>query len=327
MHTMKIDLSEKLRSLKWSLVGSRPIATLSWSAIRRIGQSRLLALTIVVPFLGSLLLFNQHVVELLTLSPELVRRWMGIPANGVDDAARQLTLARLYYVYFGLTFLGIGSALFSLFCPLIVKNYASSVEYIQIEGALVTKSRMGLFVTEVAEHFLSWAWDDESSLKPELLRQLGEPTDFVTLGSVSITEIFSDVPQDDPPGEEPSAAEGISLPTDDGEQAVEPVATVHDVDHFDDDPFYDHRGRPDAIKIAKILYYHFRPYQGFIEDFCNHANRDKHRNDVLTLRYLAVDNTKPKLRVAVSCFYGFGFALLLIPTAITFVQVAWHWLR
>ncbi len=53
------------------IVNARPIAMLPWSSIRRIGQSRLLSLTIVVPFLGSLLLFNQHVVELLTLSPDL----------------------------------------------------------------------------------------------------------------------------------------------------------------------------------------------------------------------------------------------------------------
>jgi hypothetical protein len=38
---------------------AHPIARVPWSAIRRIGQSRLLTLTIVIPFLGSLLLFNQ----------------------------------------------------------------------------------------------------------------------------------------------------------------------------------------------------------------------------------------------------------------------------
>src|SRR6266403_3176848 len=131
---MIASLRSKLVGLKWRIVNSRPIAALPWSAIRRIGQSRLLSLTIVVPFLGSLLLFNQHVVDLLTLSPDLVRRWLKLPVSGSDEIARQLTLSRLYYVYFGLTFLGLGSALFALFCPQIVKNYASPVECVQVES-------------------------------------------------------------------------------------------------------------------------------------------------------------------------------------------------
>lgn len=97
---MKIGLGQRLQRIRSDIANSHPIANLPWSAIRRIGQSRLLALTIVVPFLGSLLLFNQHVVELLTLSPELVRRWMNHTASGAEDAARQITLSRLYYVYF-----------------------------------------------------------------------------------------------------------------------------------------------------------------------------------------------------------------------------------
>jgi hypothetical protein len=108
----------------------------SYTANRTI---RLLSLTIVVPFLGSLLLFNQHIVEILTLSPDLISRWMNISIANSEDVARQVTLTRLYYVYFGLTFLGFGSAFFALFCPLIVKSYASAIECVQAESALVTR--------------------------------------------------------------------------------------------------------------------------------------------------------------------------------------------
>src|SRR4051794_39106992 len=101
------------------LLDSRPLSHISWSSIRRIGQSRLLTLTIIVPFLGSVILFNQAVVDLLSISPEVVRRWFHLASERSDEAkatAHTLTLSRLYFVYFGLSFLGFGSAVFALFC-------------------------------------------------------------------------------------------------------------------------------------------------------------------------------------------------------------------
>ena|SRR5215813_11938411 len=206
-----------------------PVAAIPWSAIRRIGQSRLLALTIVVPFIGSLLLFNQHVIELLTFSPELVRRWLKVPAEASNDIARQITLTRLYYVYFGLTFLGLGSALYTLLCPLIVKSYASAIEYVQVEAPLVTPSGMKLIVSEAAQHYSSW-WDngDDYNDMPAILRRWGTPNDFLNLGSVAIVEIFNDTaPAENPPEERTSR-------TDDEDAS--------------NDPFNDHRGRPEPTK-------------------------------------------------------------------------------
>jgi hypothetical protein len=61
----------------------------TWSTLRTIGQSRVLSLTILVPFVGYLILFNEHVLSLLTLWPELF---------GGADAI----VGRLYFIYFGL---------------------------------------------------------------------------------------------------------------------------------------------------------------------------------------------------------------------------------
>ena len=77
----------------WVLHGHRvqdlhPAAKVPWSSIRRVGQSRLLALTIVVPFLGSLLLFNQYVVDLFTLSPDVVKRL----TSGGEEGGLQFSL-------------------------------------------------------------------------------------------------------------------------------------------------------------------------------------------------------------------------------------------
>ena len=75
----------------------------TWSSLNRLGRSKLVSLTVLVPFLGSLILFNQQLVDWVSLVPELA---------GSPGASRAVTLSRLAYAYFGLSFLGIASFLF-----------------------------------------------------------------------------------------------------------------------------------------------------------------------------------------------------------------------
>ncbi|KJC44806.1 hypothetical protein UP09_14220 [Bradyrhizobium sp. LTSP885] len=257
-------------------------------------------MTIIVPFIGSLLLFNQHIVDLLTLSPDLVAHWMKLPEGTADVVARQITLSRLYYVYFGLTFLGFGSALFSLSCPQIVKDYASSTEYVQAENLITTTTRIALIVSQISISFTQWA-GGEFSMMPGVIRRLGLPSDFMNLYSVAILEVFSELPEEFPSGDDP----------------------ISNTDH----PFYDDEGRPNSDRIALALISGRRVVQGFVRALGKVAGTDKYRNDMLALHYLALDNTKPRLRVFVSFLYASGFILLSIPTVITFAQVSWHLLN
>lgn len=298
---------QRLSNMRWALVNNRPIARIPWSAIRRIGQSRLLALTIVVPFLGSLLLFNHHIVDLLTLSPELVARWFGVSPTESGEAARRLTLSRLYYVYFGLSFLGVGSALFVLFCPLNIKNYASSIDFQNTEAPLVSNSRMSIILPEVAGHYIFWEGDgslidfndpDAPWYETTMLQRLGGPENFSRLFAVAILEIYvdkcaSDVDEDGTPV----------------------------IDEDDAARFEDRRGRPDAWRIAPALYAGTRLDEPFKRSMQNLANTEKYRFDILALQYMGEDHTKPIIRMVVAGFYALGFALLLIPTVATFCRV------
>jgi len=278
----------------------------------------MLSLTIVVPFLGSLLLFNQHVVDLLTLSPDLVRRWMKLSVEASEVMARQLTLSRLYYVYFGLTFLGVGSALFAMFCPQIVKNYASSIGCVQAESSLVTGSRIALIVSDVSLSYAQWLDEEHFVARlPSTIRQLGLPDDFFNLCSVALVEVFSDLPSElfehNPSTSAPQASSQQA-------SASERSGPINDPD----EPFYDRRGQPAPDRIALALVSGRRRIQWFVRAFHKEAGSEKHRNDMLALHYMALDNTRPRLRILVAFFYGLGFALLAIPTVITFAQLTWH---
>ncbi|MBR1302167.1 hypothetical protein [Bradyrhizobium sp. AUGA SZCCT0042] len=262
----------------------------------------MLALTIVVPFLGSLLLFNQAVVDVLTISPELVRRWFHLTVENSDDAARKLTFSRLYYVYFGLTFLGVGSALFVLFCPLDIKNYSTAIEYQTTEAPLVSKPKMTLILPFIAYEYSKWMGDEEYKYALGVMRGLGQPDDFHVLFSAVISEMYGALPRDK-----------VSDETRD-RVGDDPEANGH--------PFEDFRHRPDPSKIAHVIHSGVRILMGFVDCLEELATKEKFRNDVLTLHYMALDHTKPLLRLVIAAFYGLGFGLLLIPTAQTFFTVA-----
>ncbi|SEI19461.1 hypothetical protein [Tardiphaga sp. OK245] len=290
-----------LKHWYWNVTNSHTIKHIPWSTIRRIGQSRLIALTIIVPFLGSLLLFNQSIVDVLTLSPDLVRRWLHLSVDESTAEARKLTLARLYYIYFGLTFLGIGSALFVLFCPLEIKNYSSIIEYQTTEAPLISQPRMTLILPFIAYQYSRWMGDEVNDDTLGFWRGLGQPDDFHVLFSAVISEMYQDLPNYDDDQERGELADGNE-------------------NHL----YEDFRGRPDPSKIAHAIHSGPQISLGFTADLEAVAFKAKFRNDIFAMQYMAYDHTKPFLRTFIASVYGLGFLLLLIPTAQTFFRLLLH---
>jgi hypothetical protein len=254
-----------------------------------------------VPFLGTLLVFNKYVVGVLTLSPELVMRLFPHATLDINTAAQYLTLSRLYYLYFGLSFLGVASALFALLCPLDIKLHSSVRPYLEAESPLVTKARMGIVVPQVARSFVSWFGDyPEGST---LSRQVGQPDHFYSMFKQVITEMYVVLPEDKKPPDLPKSTEYETTFA---------------------GPFTDHRGAPDPVKIADGLTSGQIALIGFVYSFQELATQAPFRNDVLTLQYLALDHSRLWSRAIVIALYVLGFALLLIPTIGTFIRLAFN---
>ncbi|WP_338824902.1 hypothetical protein WDM22_21490 [Bradyrhizobium septentrionale] len=241
-------------------------------------------------------------MDVLTLSPDLVRRWFHLTVENSADAARKLTLARLYYVYFGMTFLGVGSALFVLFCPLDIKNYSTAIEYQTTEAPLVSKPKMTLIFPFIAYEFSRWEGDEVNRDTLGFMRGLGKPDDFHVLFSAVICEMYSTLPSDE--GDDAASGDPEGNPSDNGH------------------PYEDFRHRPDPSKIAHVVHSGARVQMGFVDSLEEMAVKERFRNDVLTLNYMALDHTKPFLRMLIAAFYGTGFGLLLIPTIQTFCRLA-----
>src|SRR5258708_26382115 len=99
---------------------SGPHKFVNWSRLRSIGNSSLAKSSIVIPIIGYLILFNEKLQDYLRISSDLL-------GYAHPEAS---SLPRLLFIYFGLCFVAFASALFSWFCPLQVKKFASVEEYI-----------------------------------------------------------------------------------------------------------------------------------------------------------------------------------------------------
>lgn len=97
-----------------------------WSRLSSVGKSNAARLTILVPLIGAFLIFNQTAVSIFTFDSTFLR---GIGFNS-EDARRSFTVGNMYWLYFGLCFIGVGSFIFSVRCPEEIKAHPYIMNYI-----------------------------------------------------------------------------------------------------------------------------------------------------------------------------------------------------
>ena len=98
----------------------------SWQWLRSIGNSTLVKLTILIPLIGYFLIFNENVVRYLELSRFIIH-----PSGPPEDASMSSNISwRLLFIYYGLCFLGLGSAVYHFRCPIILKEFGSATDFI-----------------------------------------------------------------------------------------------------------------------------------------------------------------------------------------------------
>jgi hypothetical protein len=133
-----------------------------WSALRGFGNSPPAKATILIPLIGYLVIFNDKIVQFLELSSQITG------ASGTYGASIS---PRLLFIYFGLTLIALGTAIYSMRCPAEVKYYGSSAAYVRGDGP-----SLGDFAMEEIERLLR-----ESRYRPDYvrIRDRYEPPDTV----------------------------------------------------------------------------------------------------------------------------------------------------
>jgi hypothetical protein len=107
-----------LLSTVWG--GPKTLSNLTWSQLRSIANSSTAKITVLIPIVGYLIIFNQKAITYLHLIKEV----------GGQEIAESHPSSKLLLLYVGLTFVAIGSGLYQVFCPPDVKYYGDTNAYV-----------------------------------------------------------------------------------------------------------------------------------------------------------------------------------------------------
>lgn len=89
-----------------------------WHLVKIIGGSYFAKLSVFMPFIGYLIIFNAQIAQWLDLTPQL-------------NAMPISPMYRLYSLYFGMLLSGIASFLFLYACPNCIKHYSGLADFVR----------------------------------------------------------------------------------------------------------------------------------------------------------------------------------------------------
>lgn len=101
---------------------------LMWSRLRGVGKSSAAKITVLLPLIGYLIIFNKNVVEFLHLASGFA---------GATDAQFDVS-PQLMLVYLGTCAIAVGQVIYSIFAPGEVKAYGHETPYV-LDAIGVTK--------------------------------------------------------------------------------------------------------------------------------------------------------------------------------------------
>ena len=108
---------------------------ITWNDLKRIGQSKLLQLTILIPIFGYMIFFNHELVSIVEKSTNYL-----YDKNIINSKILFTNSYKLYYLYFGFSLLGIASILYKIISPNLINEYLSLREYIEKESSIMNQN-------------------------------------------------------------------------------------------------------------------------------------------------------------------------------------------
>lgn len=118
----------------------------NWSSLTKLGESKLVKMTMFIPIFGYLILFNENVIHFFSPTLEISNLNSSLVEN-VDGKTK------LYYIYFGLTFLGLATFLYQVTCPNLIKQYSSVRGYIKENVEFMTQNRVLSLSKHITERY------------------------------------------------------------------------------------------------------------------------------------------------------------------------------
>jgi len=263
----------------------------SWSSLSSLGNSPIVKLTVIVPILGTILVFNESAASFLRLAQGY------LSDIGVAEAQQnEYSLRQLYFLHFGLSAIGIGSLIFGLFCPALVKKHPDPLDHVTAteldKSPVIAKSNFEYVLNRYFQ-----LHNEEGDPSPGA--RMEYPFELEVSFENLIREMFDAMPPDD------------LIATEDDQKTG-----------FEYSEFYTGTGYPNIYNIARMVWRNPKVIWAFTQPFRGLAIQFS--RDVAFVHYSSLDYSKSFARLSVAAMYAVGFALLAIPTVTTFVRLLWN---
>jgi len=149
---------------------------ITWGNLKIIGQSKLVSMTIIIPLFGYIIFFNEQLISIIEVSNSYLNQFKIIHTDITLNNSN-----KLFYIYFGLSFLGIASILYKLVSPSLINEYKSMREYIDKE-----KMIMNLNNTNILFNKLKDDNNKDVDLLQDKIVPVSEISDDTLIGIMSI---------------------------------------------------------------------------------------------------------------------------------------------
>lgn len=263
--------------------------TIRWSLIANFGQSPAVRLTILVPFIGYLIIFNENLQSYIGLVFDKIE-YVSIPQSSSGVHA---TL-RFYNLYFGLLFLGIGSFLYTIFAPRQIKQHPLVADYVKYMDSIATENLTRASLDNLLGIFMS-SNDDEQRHPSYGMPSFSFPSEISSLTHAFIKSIYLKSEWAKKPPELDPTEEDFP----EGEEHLAEIFTGS--------------GYLLTNVIVERMYANRRFDSHFVDSMFTSALQGS--RDVFVLEHQALDCSNFFGRVFVATFYALGFSILFIPTA------------
>lgn len=139
----------------------------TWASLRSIGNSRAVQASAVFPIIGYLILLSSQFTSLFDGG------LLGETHHRSDDAWGKIWELKLYFVYFGLLYLGAGSGLYQLRCPRQIKKHGDWEDYARVDGLAMSPGFIQSLcdIIDISYSRLMIANSDFTAVRNECLRK------------------------------------------------------------------------------------------------------------------------------------------------------------
>lgn len=156
-----------------------------WVTLRSLGNSRAVQLSVLFPAVGYLILFNDQIARFLNM-------------EALDQHLSQVTVvtalwrSKLYFLYCGLMAMGMGSAIYQIACPYIVKKHGDWADYVRVDGDSISDAGAEQLATALgANYHASWPLEVRENATVDLMRNwYGYQSSIRPIARYAVTILF-----------------------------------------------------------------------------------------------------------------------------------------